>query len=143
MLLLFLLLAQAPVVTPPLNADLVVAVQALPAIAALYVATPYCYAVPDSPALVCQPAMTKRDATLVKTESAKALVAMRAFPATQRETAAALLSRLSLQLGSTAYERLSLYIQAIRLQTGATVSPAPNPARRLGPDGKPIPDDQQ
>lgn len=136
MLLLLLALAQAPVVTPPLNADLIVAVQALPAVAALYAATPYCYAAPDRAALTCAPALAARDLKLVKTESAAALVAMRAYPATQRETVAAFLRRLDQQLGSTAHERLALYLQAVRVRLDPPVT------AKLGPDGRPIPDDQ-
>ena len=136
MLLLFVLL-QAPVVQPPPNADLIVAVQALSSIAGLYGTTPYCYLAPKATTPTCQPAMAVRDVTFVQRECRTALVAMKAYPATQRDVVASLLTRLSQQLGSTGYERLALYVSAVR---SLTITPATTV--KLGPDGKPMKDDQ-
>jgi len=140
MLLLLLALAQAQVLTPPPNVELTVGVQALSAIASLYNATPYCYGTPDDPTLTCSPSITARDLKIVKDETAKALVAMKAYPATQRETAAALCQRLSVQLGSVAYERMSLWIHNLQILSGPTVTNGALP-RRDGA-GNVIKDDQ-
>jgi hypothetical protein len=137
MILVLLMLFQAPVPAPPVNADLVVAVQALSAIAGLYGTTPYCYATPNTKTVTCQPAMAPRDVTFVQSECRKALTAMKAYPATQRDIVASLLTRLSQQLGSTGYERLAIYVQAIR---PLVITPATTV--KLGPDGKPMKDDQ-
>ena len=137
MLLLLLALAQAPL-TPPLNADLTVAVSALSTIAGLYGTTPYCYYAPKATAPTCQPAMAARDVAFVQAECRKALVAMKAYPATQRQVVDGLLQRIGQQTGSTGYERLAWVVQALRTMTITPASTA-----RLGPDGKPVPDDQQ
>jgi hypothetical protein len=137
MIALLILLLQAPVGQPPPNADLLVAVQALSTIAGLYGTTPYCYLTPKATTPTCQPAMAARDVTFVQSECRKALTAMKAYPATQRQVVDSLLTRLSQQLGSTGYERLAIYVQAMR---PLVITPATTV--KLGPDGKPLKDDQ-
>lgn len=112
-MLFLLLLAQAPVVT-----DAAVALQSVQATAILL-------------------KLPARDLTLVKTDVAKTVKAMKAHPDHARGLAAESLIRLRQQIGSASYEKLQPYLYAAELVVGPPVV-----AHKVDAHGKPIPDDQ-
>ncbi len=116
LLLLTLLLAQAPVITAVSEAT--AALQSVRATAILL-------------------KLPARDLTLVKTEVDKTLKAMKKTPDQARCEAAESLIRLTQRIGSTSYERVQPFLFA----AGLVIGP-PCQVHATDPSGKPIANDQ-
>ena len=132
------LVLAAQLVTP--NVDLSVALKTVQSAAVEFSKAPYCYQPPDQPRPVCQPALPAKDLAFVKQTVSAALKAMSKQDATQQRVEASKAATLLRQrLGSSGYQRLFPFINALEV-TVSNLSPPVEPKRDAS--GKPIPDDQ-